>query len=71
EIARLTGKDWLQFLEKTLDEPAFSEGPGKALIDAPYRQDARVDCDPLFSLCERWIESLPEIRFDSNLNKAG
>jgi Domain of unknown function (DUF4381) len=60
ESARLTGRDWLAFLDKILDERAFSEGPGKVLIDAPYRPDVEVDPEPLFRLCERWIDALPE-----------
>ncbi|MGH8551015.1 MAG: DUF4381 domain-containing protein [Methylococcales bacterium] len=74
EIARLTGKEWLQLLDKTLDEPSFSEGPGKVLIDAPYRKDAGVDCESLFKLCERWIETLPEstaARFGSKSKTVG
>lgn len=58
-IARLTGREWLKFLDQTLDEPSFSEGPGKVLIDAPYRQNADVDFESLLALCERWIEALP------------
>ncbi len=71
ETARLTGKDWLRFLERTLDEPAFSEGPGSVLVDAPYRRDVKIDHDPLFLLCERWVESLPETPFDSKSSTAG
>jgi Domain of unknown function (DUF4381) len=71
ETARLTGMDWLRFLERTLDEPLFSEGPGSVLVDAPYRRDVTIDHGPLFSLCERWIESLPEAPFDPKPRKAG
>ncbi|MGH8560167.1 MAG: DUF4381 domain-containing protein [Methylococcales bacterium] len=73
EIAGLTGMNWLLILDKTLDEPSFSEGPGKVLLDAPYRRDAELDYESLFSLCERWIETLPEstaTRFGSNSKKA-
>ncbi|MGH8476908.1 MAG: DUF4381 domain-containing protein [Methylococcales bacterium] len=71
EVAALTGRNWLLFLEKSFDEPSFSEGPGKVLLDAPYRPDAELDFKPLFSLCERWIERLPErtvSRLKSNEN---
>ncbi|MGR9107594.1 MAG: DUF4381 domain-containing protein [Gammaproteobacteria bacterium] len=60
ESARLTGTAWLRFLEKDLDEPAFSEGAGKVLLDAPYRREADIDCDLLVALCEKWISALPE-----------
>ena len=59
ETARLTGKVWLRFLDKPLGDTSFSEGAGKMLIDAPYRRDADLDSDSLFSLCERWIDALP------------
>ena len=60
EAARLTGGEWLRFLDRNLDEPCFSEGAGKVLADAPYRRNIEVDSDALFALCERWIESLPD-----------
>lgn len=60
EAAQLTGKAWLQFLDKPLGDESFSEGVGKVLIDAPYRRDVELDPDALFSLCERWIDALPE-----------
>jgi len=56
--AGLTGAEWLGFLDRPFAERPFSEGPGRILVEAPYRP--RVDKDeimPLFPLCESWIEA--------------
>lgn len=59
EAAKLTGVEWLRFLDQGLADRAFSEGAGKILIDAPYRKTAEFEQEAIFALCERWIESLP------------
>lgn len=58
--ARLTGNEWLKFLEQPLGDESFSHGVGRVLIDAPYQRDRDIDSDSLFSLCERWIDALPD-----------
>lgn len=39
--ATLVGKAWLEFLDRSTDASAaaFSEGPGRLLLDGPYRAD--------------------------------
>lgn len=61
ETAALTGSDWLQFLDSTLQGRPFSEGPGKILIDAPYRRHANsaLPMDDLIRLCRDWLNSIP------------
>jgi Domain of unknown function (DUF4381) len=71
ETAWLTGNDWLRRLDETLDEPCFTEGPGRVLIDAPYQRNPEIDFEPLFALCERWIESLPETNEAPRISKSG
>nr|WP_282452915.1 DUF4381 domain-containing protein [Lysobacter sp. CAU 1642] len=40
ECARLNGEEWLAWLDRDLPGKPFSEGPGRALLDAPYRPSA-------------------------------
>lgn len=59
QVAALTGDDWLAFLDQgvTLDgqRQAFSEGVGRALIEAPYNPASQVDSKALVALTRRWI----------------
>ncbi|MFW6349937.1 MAG: DUF4381 domain-containing protein [Thiohalospira sp.] len=58
EVAGLTGLAWLHFLDNTLEARAFSEGPGRALLDAPYRPavaEQDYDREALFRLAGRWL----------------
>ena len=36
-VAGLTGDEWLQWLDRDLAQPVFTEGPGRQLLDLPYR----------------------------------
>ena len=40
----LSGEAWLVFLDRALGEsqPAFSHGPGRTLLDGPYRRDPDI-----------------------------
>ncbi|MEX2125416.1 MAG: DUF4381 domain-containing protein [Woeseia sp.] len=47
QVAGLTGREWLEWLDRGLDEKLFSEGPGRSLQDLPYRRaDAGADSAP-------------------------
>jgi hypothetical protein len=55
EVAHLTGTAWLAFLDATAGDGAFTGGPGRALLEAPYRPDAAVPVPGLRELAARWI----------------
>jgi len=57
-VAGLTGSAWLSWLDRRWDRDDFSQGAGRILIDAPYRNDFshRNDLSELFSLCRTWLE---------------
>lgn len=47
EIAGLTGREWLEWLDRDLDDAAFAGGVGRQLLELPYRNpDAPVADDP-------------------------
>lgn len=55
EVVGLTGKNWLEMLDRTGRTDQFCCGPGQALGENLYRADCRVTIDPIFQLAEKWI----------------
>lgn len=53
QVAGLTGRDWLEFLDD--DAHHFTEGVGTCLATAPYSRAKTVDLDALLALCEMWV----------------
>lgn len=45
EVAGLTGKRWLQWLDRGLDNQPFSNGSGQILESLPYQNRDRIDDD--------------------------
>ena len=43
EVASLTGKTWLQWLDRGLDDQPFTQGSGQTLESLPYRDRTRVE----------------------------
>ncbi len=59
DVAGLTGDAWLEFLDRQLGDRRFSEGPGRLLLDAPYRREVQADMADLLDLCREWAKRLP------------
>lgn len=59
ECAGLTGTDWLQFLDRVMQDNRFTQGAGQTLINAPYAKKTDINSDDLITLCKDWIEALP------------
>lgn len=58
QVAGLTGEEWLYFLDQNLPEKPFSEGPGRALLLAPYqRQGDAVDVEGVLRVCRLWLKN--------------
>jgi hypothetical protein len=53
--AALHGEAWLAFLDRHGGGEGFRHGPGRAMIDAPYRRAAEVDAAALLALSRDWI----------------
>lgn len=57
-VAGRSGLAWLHVLDNTLEPGAFTRGPGRCLLDGPFRPAVaadEVDRDALFRLVQRWL----------------
>jgi hypothetical protein len=60
DVAGLIGRRWLAFLDSRWDRDAFSRGPGRILIAAPYARPESVDRQgalELTALCADWVKT--------------
>ena len=56
QISRLTGTQWLNFLDSSANTQTFSQGPGQILASAPYDKNAKLsDVTALKQCCIQWI----------------
>jgi len=56
EVAALTGKDWLSFLDAHGGEGQFVNGAGSVLEAGPYTRSSNVDQQGLLLLARKWIK---------------
>ena len=66
-VAGLTGDEWLEWLDRGLDEKPFSEGAGRILESLPYMNPEQVDNDTdvrglISAVRSRLHKPLPEAR---------
>jgi len=61
DVAGLTGRAWLDYLDQPLKEAGFKHGVGRCLIEAPYQQTLSPDVDlkALFQLAQSWLNAQP------------
>lgn len=63
EVAGLTGRDWLKWLDRGLDEKPFSEGSGRILESLPYLSREvvtnDVDLDGLLQVVKARLQTPP------------
>ncbi len=58
QVANLTGRDWLVYLDGSLQDPSFSQGVGRCLADAHYQKTPpAIDIPQLIELCEHWLKA--------------
>ena len=55
DVAGLTGEEWLQWLDQGLAQPVFSNGPGRQILELPYR---RPDSEPTVTDVERLVAAV-------------
>lgn len=56
QVAALTGKDWLSFLDQHGGDGQYSNGVGSVLAAGPYSRRSEVDKDALLLLTRKWIK---------------
>jgi hypothetical protein len=52
---RATGPAWLALLDRHMDEPAFSDGPGAALGDVRFRPAVEADASAVHQVVSRLL----------------
>ena len=61
QVASLTGQAWLEFLSETARIPAFTEAPGRTLIEGLYRKDPLAvsgkEKNELLDLAIEWVKN--------------
>ncbi len=58
QVAGLSGKSWLQFLDRTGKTTQFSDGPGQCLLSGPYQLHGASSAADLIPLIERWLQQV-------------
>ena len=56
QVAALTGKGWLSFLDLHGGNGEYANGVGQVLSSGPYVRDGEVDKDALLLLTKQWIK---------------
>jgi hypothetical protein len=59
ECASLTGQAWLEYLDKSVKDNAFTQGVGQCLADFSYRKKSNenINVSELINLTERWLKA--------------
>lgn len=59
QVASLTGRSWLKYLDSSVKDSPFSEGVGQFLASAHYRDIPVTEQEILLliSLCEDWLKA--------------
>ena len=60
-IAAMTGDEWLAFLDVHGGGGRFRHGPGRQLVEAPYRPGSQIPLGELSTLVQDWILSNREV----------
>lgn len=55
KVQRLTGDDWLAFLDDTGRMDAFCRGPGRCLASLPYQRSGQIESADVVKLVARWL----------------
>ena len=64
ECAGLVGQAWLDYLDRSVKGEPFTQGVGRLLSDAPYRQAVPTEQEigELIALCETWLKAQKKLR---------
>lgn len=56
-VARLTGRDWLSYLDSRVSSPIFVGDIGQQMLRAAYDPASTVDTAALGAACRRWLRT--------------
>lgn len=59
QSASVTGRQWVEQLNRLSDNPAFDPELADILTTAPYRPHSDIDVDRLVEAANLWIQGLP------------
>lgn len=68
DIAKLTGKPWLDYLDQSYGGTEFQDGPGKVLAEGQYRPIFKGEIESLYILAQNWIEACYKGKVNSAVN---
>ncbi len=59
ESAGLTGRAWLEYLDRSVKDKPFTQGVGQYLANAHYKKkpDNNIDIEQIITLCEKWLKA--------------
>jgi len=60
--ASLTGKQWIKYLNKLVNQDIFNNEITDILITAPYQETTHFDTGALIQASQQWINTLPKKR---------
>lgn len=55
QVEAMSGRRWLEFLDRTLGGDEFTRGRGRIFGGKLYASDVDLDAPPLLALCQRWL----------------
>lgn len=56
KVAKISGIEWLEFLDKTSRTTNFTKGPGSALKDTQYQASTDISVKDFMLVCKDWIK---------------
>jgi len=69
EIAKLTGKEWLDYLDQSFGGTEFKESAGKVLAEGQYRPVFIGEIEALYTLAQNWISACYKKKNKSKANE--
>ena len=56
QIAGLTGRKWVNFLDETMPGREFTEGQGQIFAGEIYAEQTQIDAENILALCRSWLQ---------------
>ncbi len=56
QIAGLTGRKWVNFLDESMPGHEFTEGQGQIFAGEVYSEQTQIDAENILALCRSWLD---------------